>query len=77
MHNDRDKFNKALGKELKAMRKLRKISQTQLGEKLGLLQASICRIESGEQQLSHYEWVKAYTYLQAIPLWHFPIRKRK
>jgi transcriptional regulator with XRE-family HTH domain len=50
--------NKIIGANIRALRKAAEISQTELGQKLGIHQTAICRVERGTQQLSAIEMLK-------------------
>ena len=52
-----------LGRELARVRKMKKISQEQLGKKIGLTKSSICKIEKGRTNLT---WEDAAIIMEAM-----------
>lgn len=48
-------FDKQIGKNLKRIRELHDLSQTEIGKHIGLHQTAVCRVESGKQKLTFAE----------------------
>lgn len=74
---DKKAFDRDIGQKLKKKRKARKISQTEMAIHLGLYQSAWARVESGYQGLTHYDYIRAMEYINSIPRWTFPIRKKR